>query len=132
MDAQYHETTREIARMAAMIDQLAQALAKTANALETADRDAAAFFTVEEVKTGGGKAPGLAKGVPDGAPLPPWEAEGFGWWAEAFERDHGHPPTAEDYEEFRLAWQLSGEGAVEWTDDDWIAFYYARQAGLEE
>jgi len=60
-----------------------------------------------------------------------WEADGFGWWAEAFERDHGRPPTAEDYAEFRLAWLLSGEGAVQWTDDDWVAFYYARQAGLE-
>ncbi len=60
-----------------------------------------------------------------------WEADGFGWWAEAFERDHGRPPTAEDYAEFRLAWLLSGEGAVEWTEDDWVAFYYARQAGLE-
>ncbi len=60
-----------------------------------------------------------------------WEADGFGWWAEAFERDHGRPPTAEDYAEFRLAWLLSGEGAVQWTDDDWVAFYYARLAGLE-
>jgi len=131
VDAQYEETVREIERMAVMLEQLGAALVKTAEIVEAADRDAAAFFLVEEVKAGRGKAPGLAKLIPDGTTTPQWEQEGFGWWAEAFEKDHGRPPTEEDYQEFRLSWELSGEGQVQWTEADWTAFYYARQAGLE-
>ncbi|HNT78767.1 MAG TPA: WXG100 family type VII secretion target [Anaerolineae bacterium] len=74
VDAQYEETVREIERMALMLEQLGAALVKTAEIIAAADRDAAAFFAVEEVKPGGGKAPGLAKLMPDDAPLPPWEA----------------------------------------------------------
>jgi len=68
VDAQYEETVREIDRMAVMLEQLGAALVKTADIIETADRDAPAFFAVEEVKPGSGKALGLAKGVPDGVP----------------------------------------------------------------
>lgn len=76
VDAQYHETVREIARMAAMIEQLAQALAKTANALETADRDATAFFTAEEVKPGGGEVSDFV-GSPPEAGARPGRAKGL-------------------------------------------------------
>jgi len=71
VDAQYEETVREIDRMALMLEQLGAALVKTADIIETADRDAAAFFTVEEAQMGGGKAPGLAKMLPDGIPPQP-------------------------------------------------------------
>ncbi|HNT78442.1 MAG TPA: WXG100 family type VII secretion target, partial [Anaerolineae bacterium] len=64
VDAQYEETVREIERMALMLEQLGAALVKTAEIIAAADRDAAAFFSVGEVKPSGGKAPGLACPVP--------------------------------------------------------------------
>jgi len=30
-----------------------------------------------------------------------------------------------------MTWELSGEGQVQWTDDDWKAFHYAREAGFD-
>ncbi|HNT78138.1 MAG TPA: WXG100 family type VII secretion target [Anaerolineae bacterium] len=54
VDAQFDETVREIERMAVMLEQLAQALAKTANTIVTADMTAAAFFNVEMPQPGSG------------------------------------------------------------------------------
>jgi WXG100 family type VII secretion target len=64
--------------------------------------------------------------------IPPWQQAGFGWWAEAFAREHGRPPTTADYDEFRLSWELSGQGAIAWTAEDWRALYEARQEGLAD
>ncbi len=64
------------------------------------------------------------------ADTPPWEQAGFGWWAEAFAVEHGRAPTQGDYAEFQLSWQLSGQGAVDWSAADWEALYFARQEGL--
>ena len=130
VDGQYRETVREIERMALMLQQMAEALVKTADLIEEADREAAGFFSLEEAQTGSGKAPGLTRMMPDDSTIPAWERDGFGWWAEAFEQDHEHPPTINDYAEFLLVQDLSGGGQVEWEEEDWIAFHYARQAGL--
>jgi len=44
VDGQYRETMREIERMALMLQQMAEALVKTADLIEEADREAAGFF----------------------------------------------------------------------------------------
>ncbi|HDQ73281.1 MAG TPA: hypothetical protein ENN19_14490 [Chloroflexi bacterium] len=52
MDGQYRETMREIERMALMLQQMAEALVKTADLIEEADREAAGLFSLEEAQTG--------------------------------------------------------------------------------
>jgi hypothetical protein len=129
----------ESERVAEGLDRLGRRSLHVAEVFErednTAAQDLAGLPWVEWDGGGGGvstgRAPGLAamRSVQGGAP--PWERGGFGWWAAAFEEEHARPPTEEDYREFLLSWELSGEGQVQWTDEDWEAFYYARQAGLE-
>lgn len=86
---------------------------------QQAELDVAEIFKLNE---GGSKGKGLSKS--DNSSNHPWDADGFGWWAEAFSKQHnGRLPSEQDYAEFRLSWKFSAEGKIKWTDEDWKAFY---------
>ena len=59
VDGQYRETMREIERMALMLQQMAEALVKTADLIEEADREAAGLFELNDAMAGSNKPPGL-------------------------------------------------------------------------
>jgi len=65
---------REIERMALMLQQMAEALVKTADLIEEADRGAAGFFDLEKTQTSSGKPPGLAAPLPQDV-IPVWERD---------------------------------------------------------
>ncbi|HNT75746.1 MAG TPA: WXG100 family type VII secretion target [Anaerolineae bacterium] len=73
VEEQYAETLREIERMALMLQQLGEALAKTANIIEAADQEAVAFFHLDEAQSGTGKPPSIV--VPPPAEAPPGDAQ---------------------------------------------------------
>jgi len=59
--------------MALMLQQMAEALVKTADLIEEADRGAAGFFELGQIKIGSGKPPGLASPASQGNDPPPAE-----------------------------------------------------------
>jgi len=67
VDGQYRETVREIERMALMLQQMAEALVKTADLIEEADREAAGLFELSEMEISSSKISEMVNLVtPDG------------------------------------------------------------------
>jgi WXG100 family type VII secretion target len=63
---------------------------------QQAELDVAEIFKLNE---GGSKGKGLSKS--DNSSNHPWDADGFGWWAEAFSKQHnGRLPSEQDMRNF--------------------------------